>query len=214
MVKAWPNVSVGDDAALTISRSGTAIDTLASDAGAANGTDTDNTPVTVYLWRRNASLRRDFGRFERGSVQRRTDMHGRRGIERQHPDGRRQRYRRCLQIHQYPQGIGPADHKDERAGREWRYRPGLDTVARSASATYSIVAANTGSDAADGARLRDPAPTGLTCTTATCAVTMGTAICPTATGSTLVTALQSAAGVAIPILSADSSIVVTLTCTV
>lgn len=89
-----------------------------------------------------------------------------------------------------------------------------DTLTRGTTTVYSIVAANGGPTAADGTVLRDPPLAGLTCTTATCAVTTGTATCPTATGAALVTALQSTAGAVIPTMGANSSVTVTLTCTV
>ena len=46
--KQWNQAVVGDDATVTVSRAGTVIDTLVSDAGSANELDTDPTPVTVF----------------------------------------------------------------------------------------------------------------------------------------------------------------------
>lgn len=46
--KQWSQAVVGDDATVTVSRAGTVIDTLVSDAGSANELDTDPTPVTVF----------------------------------------------------------------------------------------------------------------------------------------------------------------------
>jgi uncharacterized repeat protein (TIGR01451 family) len=77
-----------------------------------------------------------------------------------------------------------------------------------ATNTYTIVVNNAGPSAANGALVTDPATTGLTCSTITCAVTTGAAACPAAP---TVTALQGA-GVAIPTFPANSSVTFTLTC--
>lgn len=87
-----------------------------------------------------------------------------------------------------------------------------DTVTSGATTTYTVAVSNLGPDAADGAVLTDPAPTNLTCTTASCTATGGAA-CPAQTGAALVTALQGA-GATIPTLPASSSVTVTVTCTV
>jgi trimeric autotransporter adhesin len=47
--KQWVNAAVGDDTNVTISRSATVIDTLASDAGSANELDTDATPTPAVI---------------------------------------------------------------------------------------------------------------------------------------------------------------------
>jgi uncharacterized repeat protein (TIGR01451 family) len=87
-----------------------------------------------------------------------------------------------------------------------------DTVVSGTVATYTITVANLGPDAANGAVLTDPAPTGLTCTTATCTPSGGAA-CPAPTGAALVAALQGA-GAAIPTLPNGGSVAIALTCTV
>ena len=87
-----------------------------------------------------------------------------------------------------------------------------DTVVSGTTVGYSIVVTNLGPDAADGSVLTDPAPTGLTCITASCTAAGG-ASCPASTGAALVTGLQGS-GVAIPSLPANSTVTVTLTCTV
>jgi uncharacterized repeat protein (TIGR01451 family) len=87
-----------------------------------------------------------------------------------------------------------------------------DIVTSGATTTYSIAVANLGPDAADGAVLTDPAPTNLTCSTASCTATGG-ATCPPITGAALVAAMQGA-GAPIPTLPLNSSVTVTLTCTV
>ena len=87
-----------------------------------------------------------------------------------------------------------------------------DTVVSGAASNYSIVVANLGPDAADGAVITDPAPTNLTCSTASCTAAGG-ATCPAATGAALVSALQGA-GATVPTLPNGSSITITLSCTV
>ncbi|MBP6749344.1 MAG: DUF11 domain-containing protein, partial [Xanthomonadaceae bacterium] len=87
-----------------------------------------------------------------------------------------------------------------------------DTVISGATTSYSITVSNLGPDAANGAVLTDPAPTGLTCTTASCTAAGGAA-CPAVTGAALVAALQGA-GAAIPTLPNGGSVTVVLTCTV
>ncbi len=87
-----------------------------------------------------------------------------------------------------------------------------DTVVSGAATHYSITVSNLGPDAANGSVLTDPAPTGLTCTTAICTAAGGAA-CPSQTGAALVASLQGA-GATIPTLPNGGSITVTLTCTV
>ncbi len=87
-----------------------------------------------------------------------------------------------------------------------------DTVVSGVAANYSITVTNNGPDAANGSVLTDPAPTGLTCTTASCTAAGGAA-CPVPTGAALVAALQGA-GATIPTLPNGGSVTVTLTCTV
>jgi uncharacterized repeat protein (TIGR01451 family) len=87
-----------------------------------------------------------------------------------------------------------------------------DTVVSGTTVSYSIVVSNLGPDGADGSVLADPAPIGLTCTTASCTAAGG-AVCPVPTGAALVAALQGA-GATIPTLPNGGSVTVTLTCTV
>jgi uncharacterized repeat protein (TIGR01451 family) len=97
-------------------------------------------------------------------------------------------------------GVGPNDQA-------------ADTVTQGATTTYSIVVNNTGGALANGAVVRDPAPTNLNCSTASCSATGGAA-CPATTGAALVTALQSVAGVVVPTLPVGGALTFTLTCQV
>ena len=85
-----------------------------------------------------------------------------------------------------------------------------DTLIQGASTTYTLVVRNNGPAAANGAVVRDPPVAGLSCGTATCAAAGGSQ-CPAATGATLASALQSGAGVAIPLLPAGAANAVTFT---
>ncbi len=85
-----------------------------------------------------------------------------------------------------------------------------DNVTSGTTVSYTVVAANNGPDAANGALLTDPAPAGMSCATATCTA-IGGASCPAQTGAALVAALQGG-GVAVPSLPAGGSVTVVLSC--
>jgi uncharacterized repeat protein (TIGR01451 family) len=87
-----------------------------------------------------------------------------------------------------------------------------DTVGSGASVPYSIVVTNNGPKPANNTVVTDPAPTNLTCATATCTATGG-ATCPAATGAALVTALQGA-GAVIPVLPSGAAVTIVLNCVV
>ncbi|MFZ5635482.1 MAG: beta strand repeat-containing protein [Pseudomonadota bacterium] len=87
-----------------------------------------------------------------------------------------------------------------------------DTVVSGTSTNYTITVTNNGPDAADGSILTDPAPTGVTCATASCTAAGGAA-CPAQTGAALVAALQGA-GATIPTLPANGTVTIVLSCTV
>lgn len=213
LVKAWSGAAVGDDATVIVSRAGTVIDTLVSDAGTANEVDTDSSPVTVYggeslvlaetlamsnAGQYNGVLTCTGGGVLSGNTLA-VDSSGT-AIVCRYTNTRMSANLRIT--------------KTNTPGINGNVDQASDTVLRGMSTTYSIAVANTGPDAANAAAVRDPAAAGLACATATCAVTAGTATCPAATGAALVTELQSAGGVEIPVLSANSSVTLTLTCTV
>lgn len=83
-----------------------------------------------------------------------------------------------------------------------------------ATTNYTILVSNAGPAGANGAVVRDPATTGLTCSTATCGGATNGAACPSQTGAALLAALQSTAGVAVPTLPSTGSLTFTVTCTV
>jgi uncharacterized repeat protein (TIGR01451 family) len=87
-----------------------------------------------------------------------------------------------------------------------------DTVVSGTATTYTITVTNLGPDAANGAVVTDPAPTNLTCATASCAASGGAA-CPVQIGAALVAALQGA-GATVPTLPNGGAVVITLNCTV
>lgn len=77
--------------------------------------------------------------------------------------------------------------------------------------TYDITIGNQGPGDAGGAVVTDPAVAGLSCTAVTCAVGSGAGVCPPAPIS--LTAFQGA-GVSIPGLPANASVVFSLSCSV
>jgi uncharacterized repeat protein (TIGR01451 family) len=85
----------------------------------------------------------------------------------------------------------------------------VDTVTSGVTTAYTIVVSNTGPTSANGTVVRDPVPTGLTCSAVTCGGPTGGAVCPAVS----LAALQSPAGVTIATLPANSSLTFTLTCT-
>nr|WP_242110657.1 DUF11 domain-containing protein [Luteimonas aquatica] len=89
-----------------------------------------------------------------------------------------------------------------------------DTVTSGATVNYAIAVSNNGPGSADNAVLRDPPPTNMTCSTATCGGQVGGAQCPAATGPALLAALQSGGGVAIPALPSGGRLTVTMTCVI
>lgn len=89
-----------------------------------------------------------------------------------------------------------------------------DAVVSGQPVVYTIVVGNDGPDSADGAVIHDPVPTGLTCTTASCGNEQSGAECPAATGSALLSALQSSAGAATGVFPADGSVTLMIDCIV
>lgn len=85
-----------------------------------------------------------------------------------------------------------------------------DAVQSGEETVYQIVVSNPGPSDADGAVVRDPPPTGMTCNAATCGSETGGAVCPAVS----VAELQSAAGVIIATMPADSSLTISLSCTI
>ncbi len=86
----------------------------------------------------------------------------------------------------------------------------LGTVTAGSTVSYSITLANSGPSDADGATFRDPAATGLSCTSVSCTSVSGSASCP-AGGSVTVAALQGG-GIALASFPASSSITFSVTC--
>ncbi len=84
-----------------------------------------------------------------------------------------------------------------------------DVLLSGSQTIYEIVVSNAGPDAANGAILSDPPPTGLTCNAVTCSNPTGGAVCPAVS----VPVLQGS-GVTINTLPASSSLTFRLTCTV
>jgi uncharacterized repeat protein (TIGR01451 family) len=89
---------------------------------------------------------------------------------------------------------------------------GTLNVVSGQTTNYTITIANLGPGNAPNSVVKDPSAAGLNCTAATCTVTAGTATCPAGTPAALMTALQSAGGVAIPTFNAGSTVSFVVTC--
>lgn len=87
-----------------------------------------------------------------------------------------------------------------------------DTVISGAASNYTVTLTNLGPDSANGVVITDPAPSNLTCSTASCSASGG-AVCPVQTGAALVSALQGA-GATVPTLPNGGAVTITLSCTV
>jgi uncharacterized repeat protein (TIGR01451 family) len=91
------------------------------------------------------------------------------------------------------------------------------TVASGSVTIYQIDVSNSGPAAANGAILKDPALSGLSCTSVTCATLSGGAVCPApgaGAGQLSIANLQAPAGVVVPNMPSSSSLRLTLTCSV
>lgn len=86
---------------------------------------------------------------------------------------------------------------------------GVSTLVAGATTSYTITVANIGPAAAPGTVLTDPVATGLACTTVTCAVSAGTASCPS---PLTVSALQSTGLSITPTFNANSTLSFVVTC--
>jgi uncharacterized repeat protein (TIGR01451 family) len=90
---------------------------------------------------------------------------------------------------------------------------GTTTVAAGSTTSYTITVANFGPANAPNSVVKDATVTGLSCTSATCAPTAGTAVCPAfANGAPLMGALQSAGGASIPTFNSGSTLTFVVTC--
>lgn len=88
---------------------------------------------------------------------------------------------------------------------------GVTSLVAGQTVSYDITVSNAGPANAAGAVLTDPAAAGLSCTSVTCSVAPGAAVCPAAPIN--LSALQGS-GVAISDLPANSSVVFRLSCLV
>ena len=212
--KTWVRARVNDRANLTATRAGSVVDSLTSIASSANETDADATPLTVFQGEL-ITLAESLPASNTGTYVSALACSGGGTLSGNVLTvGASGTPIICTWTNTGPVTASLAITKTNTPGVNGNIDQASDTLTKGATTTYSIVAANAGPDAADGTVLRDPASTGLTACSATCAVTSGAATCPAATGLTLLSALQSAAGAVIPGLPANSSVTVTLVCTV
>lgn len=90
---------------------------------------------------------------------------------------------------------------------------GVTSLVAGSTTTYTLTVVNSGPSLAGGTTVRDPAVTGLNCTSVTCSSVAGGAVCPAA-GSTTIALLQGASGITVPTLPANSTATFTLNCSV
>lgn len=208
--KTWVDAYVNDGATLTATRNGSVIDTFPSVANAFNETDTDATPFTAFQGEvvqlaetlapgNTGSYAASLACTGGGTLSGTTLTIGASGAP-----------TTCTWTNRGAAVADLAITKTNTPGSGPNDLPS-DTVQSGAASNYSIVVRNNGPAGANNAVVRDPAPTNLTCTTASCGSATGGAACP---ASISVAALQSTAGVAIPTLPAGGSVTITLGCTV
>lgn len=87
---------------------------------------------------------------------------------------------------------------------------GTNTLAAGSTTSYTITVANLGPANAPNSVVKDPAVSGLSCSSVTCAVSAGTAVCPT--GAALTVPLLQGAGLSIPTFNAGSTVSFVVTC--
>ena len=86
---------------------------------------------------------------------------------------------------------------------------GTATLVAGSTTSYTVTVANFGPNSAPGTVIKDPAVTGLNCTSVTCAVTAGTASCPTPLSMAV---LQSTGLSITPTFNASSTLTFVVTC--
>ena len=207
--KTWANAIVNDRAVLTATRNGALVDSLTSIADSANETDVDTTPLTVFQGETivlaetlpgtnvgvyGASLACTGG----GTLSGNTLTVNSTGT----PIA-------CT----YTNSGAAADlrvTKTNTPGTNNDIDPPGDALLSGSAVSYTIRVTNGGPAAAGGSVVRDPPPTGLTCATANCTNPQGGAVCPAVS----IAALQSATGVVISTMPANSSLDFVIGCTV
>lgn len=208
--KAWVGARVGDTAALQVAGLGND-PSLASSADASDEIDVGTT-VSVYPGE-TATLSESLGVANVGRYRQSLGCTG--ASDTDLADGLTIGAGDGAIVCTYTNEIHRADivlTKTNTPGENAEQDQSGDTLVSGASTTYVLTVANNGPDAADGAVLRDPPGTGLSCATAAC-IANGGASCPALTGAPLMTALQTV-GVAIPGLPAGGSVSVTVQCQV
>lgn len=211
--KQWSGAVVGDDATVTLSRGGTVIDTLASDAGTANELDTDATPVITNV-SETLTLAETLAAGNTGlydgtlACTGTSDTTPSNGLTVGATDGAI---------------VCTFTNTRQLAALAITKTNGESQVTSGASTTYTITVSNDGPANVANALVRDVA-TGSGCGTSSasglcncsvstqCSVVSGTATCPVS--SALTYANLSGTGVSIPLLNANSSVQFQVSCQV
>jgi uncharacterized repeat protein (TIGR01451 family) len=88
----------------------------------------------------------------------------------------------------------------------------VSSVPAGSTTTYTIVASNLGSNAANGAVLRDPAATGLSCSAVTCTSAVGTTCAAAIPAASVTIANLQGSGIPISSFPANSTLAFNVTC--
>ncbi len=207
--KAWSGAAVNDTATVTVARAGTVIDSLIAIANTQTEVDSDTTPVTVFEGE-TLTLAEVLGAGNAGIyVSTLSCTGGGTLVGNTLTVSNSGAAITCV----YTNLRSPADvsiTKTNTPGVNGDVDQGSDTLVQGSAVSYTITVSNAGPNAANGAILRDPAPTNLNCTTVSCGSAVGAAVCPAVS----IAGLQSAGGVVIPTLPASSALTFTVNCTV
>ena len=194
--KQWVDAVINDNTTVSVSRNGSQIDSITSTASTANKKDTDNTPVTVFE-EETLDLAETLNSANAGKYAVTVNCTGGGTL-----NGTK------LTVNNSGNPITCTyNNSTHRAELTIKKSNQVDQVTQGKPFDYLIDVTNTGPSAADGATLKDPQTNGLSCTSISCAVTSGNAMCP---DTTSISGLQS--GLEIPKFPANSSLRFTLTC--
>lgn len=207
--KSWVAAAINDTAVVRVTRGGTILDSFTSVANTATEVDADPTPSPVFpgdqliiaetLPGTNAGVYAQAATCSGGAT-----LSG--GIVTVDSSG-------TPILCRYTNSRGTADlslTKTNTPGANGEIDLPDDSLVSGATAQYTLSLRNAGPGSGNGAVIRDPPQPNLACTSVTCGNVTGGAVCPAIS----IAALQSAAGVTIATLPANSSLEFRITCTV
>lgn len=207
--KAWIGATTNDTAIVSVVRSGATLDSFTSTADTAGDVDADPTPSVVFpgdqLTLSETLSTSNAGAYDRvltcagggnlGGSTVTVDASGA-PIQCRYTNSRRTADISLTKTNT-PGMNGEVD------------LPG-DVLQKGSTTVYTLSLRNAGPGSGNGSVIRDAAQPGLACTSVTCGNVVGGAACPAVS----IVALQSAAGITIATLAANSSLDIRITCTV